>query len=84
MDRSRSNGLCCGAGGAQMFKEDEPGDKRINTERVEDALKTKPDVIAANCPFCITMLMDGLKAKEKQDDVMVYDISELIVQSNGL
>lgn len=84
MDRKRENGLCCGAGGAQMFKEDEPGDKRINTERVEESLKTNPDIIAANCPFCITMLMDGLKAKEKQDDVMVYDISELIVQSNGL
>lgn len=84
MERSRSTGLCCGAGGAQMFKEDEPGDKRINIERVEESLKTNPDIIAANCPFCITMLTDGLKAKEKQDDVMVYDISELIVQSNGL
>ncbi|MEL6122581.1 MAG: (Fe-S)-binding protein [Bacteroidota bacterium] len=84
MDRSRSNGLCCGAGGAQMFKEDEPGDKRINMERIEEALGTNPDVIAANCPFCITMLMDGLKAKEKQEDVMVLDISELIVQANGL
>jgi len=84
MKRCKSNGLCCGAGGAQMFKEDEPGDKRINMERVEEALGKQPDVIAANCPFCITMLMDGIKAKEKQDDVMVLDISELIVQSNGL
>lgn len=84
MDESRSRGLCCGAGGAQMFKEDEPGDKRINTERVEQALATGANVIAANCPFCITMLTDGLKAKEKQDEVMVLDISELIVQSNGL
>ncbi len=84
MDENKTRGLCCGAGGAQMFKEDEPGDKRINVQRVEQAMKTQPDVIAANCPFCITMLMDGLKAKEKQDDVMVCDISELIVQSNGL
>lgn len=84
MDQSRTRGLCCGAGGAQMFKEDEPGDKRINMERVEQALGTEANIIAANCPFCITMLTDGLKAKEKQDDVMVLDISELIVQSNGL
>ena len=84
MDRSRSTGLCCGAGGAQMFKENEPGDKRINTERVEEALTKNPDVIAANCPFCITMLMDGIKAKERQEDVMVLDISELIVEANGL
>ncbi len=84
MDESRSRGLCCGAGGAQMFKEDEPGDKRINTARIEQALDTGANVVAANCPFCITMLMDGLKAKEKQDDVMVLDISELIVEANNL
>ena len=84
MDQSRSRGLCCGAGGAQMFKEDEPGDKRINMERIEQALDTGANVIAANCPFCITMLTDGLKAKEQHDNVMVLDISELIVQSNNL
>ncbi len=84
MDQSRTRGLCCGAGGAQMFKEDEPGDKRINMERVDQALETGAEVVAANCPFCITMLTDGLKAHEKQDDVMVLDISELIVQANGL
>ena len=84
LDRSKSNGLCCGAGGAQMFKEDEPGDKRINMERAEEILSKSPNIVAANCPFCITMLMDGIKAKEKQDDVMVYDISELIVEANGL
>jgi len=84
MQESRSRGLCCGAGGAQMFKEDEPGDKRINIARIEQTLETGAEVVAANCPFCITMLMDGIKAKEKQDDVMVLDISELIVQSNGL
>ncbi len=84
MERSKSNGLCCGAGGAQMFKEDEPGDSRINIERTDEALRTGATVIAANCPFCITMLMDGIKAREKQDEVMVFDISELIVQANGL
>lgn len=81
MERSRSKGLCCGAGGAQMFKEDEPGDKRINTERVENALETGASVISANCPFCVTMLEDGLKEKEKQDDVMVLDISELVLNN---
>jgi Fe-S oxidoreductase len=80
MKRSRKNGLCCGAGGAQMWKEDEPGDKRINTERVEEALALNPGAIAANCPFCITMLQDGLKAKEKGDSVPVYDLSEMILQ----
>lgn len=84
LDRNKSNGLCCGAGGAQMFKEDEPGKKRISQERVEEALQKSPDIIAANCPFCITMLTDGLKAKEKQDEVMVYDLSELIVFANKL
>ena len=81
MKRCRTKGLCCGAGGAQMWKEDEPGDKRINTERTEEALETKAEVIAVNCPFCMTMMSDGLKAKEKQEEVMVYDLSELIVES---
>lgn len=79
MKRSRTNGLCCGAGGAQMFKEDEPGDKRINIDRAEEALATGATVIAVNCPFCLTMMSDGIKAKDKQDDVMVYDLSELII-----
>ncbi len=79
MKRSRANGLCCGAGGGQMFKEDEPGEKRISTERVEEALSHQPDIIVANCPFCITMLQDGLKAKDQQEEVMVLDLSELIL-----
>jgi heterodisulfide reductase subunit D len=79
MSRSRSTGLCCGAGGAQMFKEDEPGDKRINIERAEEAVETGAATIVANCPFCMTMLSDGLKAADKQDDVMVYDLSELVL-----
>ncbi len=81
MKRCRSNGLCCGAGGAQMFKEDEPGDKRINLERAEEALKTGASIVAANCPFCLTMMQDGIKAKDKQDEVMVYDLAELIVNN---
>lgn len=81
MKRSKANGLCCGAGGAQMFKEDEPGDKRINLERAEEALESGAKVIAANCPWCITMLTDGLKAMDKQDEVMVYDLSEMIIQN---
>ncbi len=83
LKRSKTNGLCCGAGGAQMFKEDEPGDKRINLDRIEEVLDNGAQLLAANCPFCLTMLSDGLKAKEKQDAVMVYDISELIVQNNN-
>ena len=83
LKRSRANGLCCGAGGAQMFKENEPGDKRINTERAEEVMSSGADIVAANCPFCITMISDGITAKEKQDDVMVFDISELIVNDNG-
>ena len=81
--RNRTMGLCCGAGGAQMFKEDEPGDKRINVERIDELLDTGAEIIAANCPFCITMLSDGLKAAEKQDSVMVFDISELIIMNDG-
>ncbi len=84
LKRSKQNGLCCGAGGAQMFKEDEQGDKRINEERVEELLDTGAATIVANCPFCLTMLGDGLKAKEKQDDVMVYDLSEMIVKKMRL
>lgn len=81
MRRAGKTGLCCGAGGAQMFKEDEPGDKRINIERTEEALETGADIIAVNCPFCLTMMGDGIKAKEKQESVMVYDLAELIVNN---
>lgn len=81
MGRSRSNGLCCGAGGSQMFKEDEPGTGRINTERIEEAVSTNAKVIGANCPFCLTMLQDGLKEKDKQDEVLVMDISELVLNN---
>lgn len=81
MKRCKSNGLCCGAGGAQMFKEDEPGDKRINIERADEALGTGASVIAAACPFCNTMILDGVKNREKENEVQVLDIAELIQQS---
>lgn len=81
MKRCRTNGLCCGAGGAQMFKEEEPGATRVNWERSEEAISTGAKVIAANCPFCTTMLVDGVKKSEKEDEVMVYDIAEMVAQS---
>jgi Fe-S oxidoreductase len=84
MKRSRANGLCCGAGGAQMFKEPEKGNKDINIERTEDALATQPEIIAAGCPFCNTMLTDGIKHKEKESDVKIYDIAELIANAQEL
>ncbi len=83
MKRCKTKGLCCGAGGAQMFKEDEPGEKRINKERVEEALDTGASAIAANCPFCLTMLKDGVSAEGKEEDVMVYDLAELILDKMG-
>ena len=81
MKRCRSNGLCCGAGGAQMFKEDEPGDKRINIERADEALETGASVIASACPFCNTMMTDGVKNREKEGSVQVLDIAEMIADS---
>jgi len=81
MKRCKSNGLCCGAGGAQMFKEEEPGALRVNVERAEEAIATGANIIAANCPFCTTMLSDGIKNKEKEDEVMVMDIAELVAAS---
>lgn len=81
MKRCKTNGLCCGAGGAQMFKEDEPGNKRINIERADEALELKPDIIASACPFCNTMLTDGVKNREKENEVQVKDIAELIAET---
>jgi Fe-S oxidoreductase len=77
MKRSREKGLCCGAGGAQMFKEPEKGNKDINIERSEEALSHKPDVIATACPFCMTMMTDGVKHFNKEQEVKVMDIAEL-------
>jgi heterodisulfide reductase subunit D len=81
MDRHKSFALCCGAGGAQMFKEAEKGDKEIFIERTEDALKTKASVIATACPFCMTMMTDGLKYKNKEEEIKNLDIAELIAQT---
>ena len=81
MKRCRTNGLCCGAGGAQMFKEEEPGKKRINQERTNEAIETGAGIIAAACPFCNTMLTDGVKEQEKEAEISVMDIAELIAQS---
>lgn len=81
MKRAKQNGLCCGAGGAQMFKEEEQGSKRINTERAEELIETNAHAVVANCPFCITMLQDGIKEKNARDRIMVYDLAELILQN---
>ena len=78
MKRCRSNGLCCGAGGAQMFKEEEKGSTRINFERSHEAVGTGAGIIAAACPFCNTMLTDGVKNEEKEESVRVMDIAELV------
>lgn len=84
MKSCKSRGLCCGAGGAQMFKEAEHGAKEINVERTEQALEIKPDIIASACPFCMTMMTDGVKNKNKEDEVKVYDVAELIALGNNL
>ncbi len=83
IDKSKASGLCCGAGGAQMWKEDEPGSKRINTQRTEQLMEVYPDVIAVACPYCNTMLTDGVKTENKQEEIKVLDIAELIAQNNG-
>ena len=84
MDRNRSFALCCGAGGAQMFKEAEKGNKEVFMERTEDALKTNAKIIATACPFCMTMMTDGLKYKNKEEEIKNFDIAELIAQSLDL
>lgn len=81
MKRCKTNGLCCGAGGAQMFKEEEKGAIRINSERSNEAIGTGASIIAAACPFCNTMLTDGVKNAEKEDSVKVLDIAELVAAS---
>lgn len=81
MKRCRSKGLCCGAGGAQMFKEEEKGTTTVNQERSREALETAPAVIAAACPFCNTMMTDGVKLANKEEEVQVLDIAELVAAS---
>jgi Fe-S oxidoreductase len=84
MKRCKTRGFCCGAGGAQMFKEPEKGSKDVNIERTEEALETKPDIIATGCPFCNTMMTDGVKNKEKEAEVEVLDLAEMIATANEL
>ena len=81
MKRCKSNGFCCGAGGAQVFKEEEPGKIRVNDERAAEAINTGAKIIASNCPFCMTMLTDGVKKNEKEESVQVLDLAELIAAS---
>jgi heterodisulfide reductase subunit D len=84
MRSCKSRGMCCGAGGAQMFKEAEKGQREVNYARTDEALETRPDVVAVACPFCNTMMNDGVKMAEKQDSVQVRDIAELIAEAAGL
>ncbi|NNJ80553.1 MAG: (Fe-S)-binding protein [Flavobacteriaceae bacterium] len=84
MKRCKSRGLCCGAGGAQMFKDPEKGDKDVNIERTEEALETKPEIIAAGCPFCNTMMTDGIKASEKEAEIAVMDVAEMIANAEDI
>ena len=84
MKRCKANGLCCGAGGAQLFKEPEPGNKDINIERIEEAIGTNANIVASACPFCMTMLRDGVKHFDKEQEMEVLDIAEITVKANGL
>lgn len=84
MKRCKSNGLCCGAGGAQMFKESEKGNKEINIERTEDVLDTHANIVATGCPFCNTMMTDGVKNFNKENEIQVLDVAELIAQAAEL
>jgi Fe-S oxidoreductase len=81
MKRCKTNGLCCGAGGGQMFKDAEKGKKEVNIERIEEALETGANVLAVGCPFCMTMMSDGIKNKEREHDVKVYDLAEMLLES---
>jgi Fe-S oxidoreductase len=84
MKRCKTNGLCCGAGGAQMFKEAEKGNKEVNIERTEDALEVNPSIIATGCPFCNTMMTDGIKNFDKEQEIKVLDVAELIANAAEL
>lgn len=81
MKRYKSFALCCGAGGAQMFKEAEKGDKEVFIERIEDVIETKADIVATACPYCMVMLTDGIKYKNKEEEIANYDIIELIAKA---
>lgn len=81
MKRNKASALCCGAGGAQMFKEPEKGDQDINILRTKDAIETSASIIATGCPYCNTMMTDGVKAHEKENEIQVLDIAELIANT---
>lgn len=81
MKRCGKKGFCCGAGGAQMFKEEEPGNTRVNLDRSAEAIETGASIVAAACPFCNTMLTDGVKNSEKEDAVKVLDVAEIVAAS---
>jgi heterodisulfide reductase subunit D len=84
MKRCKTNGLCCGAGGAQMFKESEPGQKEVNVERTSDIIESGAEIVASACPFCLTMLEDGIKSENKEDSIKILDLAELIAKNEGL
>ena len=84
MRRCKKNGLCCGAGGAQMFKDAEKGNREVNHERTDDVLETGAKVVATGCPFCNTMMTDGIKNAEREADIEVKDIAELIAEATDL
>ena len=84
MKRCKTKGLCCGAGGAQMFKEAEKGNKEINVERTEDVLETNASIVATGCPFCNTMMTDGVKNFNKEEEIHVLDVAELIAKAADL
>jgi Fe-S oxidoreductase len=81
MDRSRNKSFCCGAGGGRMWMEETLGDRKINDARTEQALALEPDIITVSCPFCTTMFEDGLKDRNMEEEVRVYDLAELLVQT---
>ena len=84
MKRNKSFALCCGAGGGQMFKEAEKGDKEVFLERIEDVIECKADIVATACPFCMVMMTDGIKYKNREEEMKNYDIAELVSISMGL
>ena len=83
MRKCKTNGMCCGAGGGQMFKEPEPGNKDVNIERTQQAIEVKPDIIAAGCPFCNTMMTDGVKS-EAEGKIEVLDVAEMIANAEDI
>jgi Fe-S oxidoreductase len=84
MKRSKSFALCCGAGGGQMFKEAEKGNKEVFIERIEDVIESGANIVATACPFCMVMMTDGIKYKNKEEEIKNYDIAELVSMALGI